>query len=126
MILLYRTLVTGQRVAVFFQERVVGRPYKQRGKGKGTGKDGGRSTQEGMTSMITGEEVRTVGWKTLEQYLCALVFLQKQQMAATGKVIHSPRRFPSIIEMMATLSRTNAARKKSSFADRCKGMQSLP
>lgn len=79
------------------------------------------SGETSAAEAIRREEERTVGWKTLEQYLCALCYLQKQQMAATGKVIHSPRRFPSIIELMGTLSPQNAARKKSSFADRCKG-----
>lgn len=64
---------------------------------------------------------RTVGWKTMEAHLCALCFLQKQQMQASGRVINSPRRFPGVIELMATLKRQEAERRKSSAVDRCKG-----
>ena len=35
--------------------------------------------------MITGEEVRTVGWKTLEQYLCALFFFAKATDGCNGQ-----------------------------------------
>jgi hypothetical protein len=118
----YRILVTGTRVAKFLKLKVVDRPHKTRGKagGKGKGKTVAPSGETPMTEAITGP-VKTLGWKSLEQYLCALCYMQKQQMAATGRVINSPRRFPAVIALQATLKRKEADRKKNSFVDRCKG-----
>lgn len=108
---------------MFFQECVVGRPHKQRGRGPAGGDKGKTKAPAntiGSEKDITGEE-RTVGWKTLEAYLCALCYMQKQQEHSSGRLLDSPRRHPSVIELMATLKRKNAARKKSSFVDRCQG-----
>jgi hypothetical protein len=87
---------------------------------KGKGKTVAPSGKALAAQKVTGEE-KKVGWKTLEAHLCALCHLQKQQMATTGRVINSPRRFPAVIELMATMKRNEAERKKSSHVDRCKG-----
>ncbi|GHJ89143.1 hypothetical protein NliqN6_5545, partial [Naganishia liquefaciens] len=99
-----RTLVTGARVAKFLKTCVVGRTYKQRGRvgGKGKGKTVAPSADTPAAEEVTGE------------------LPTKQQMATTGRVINSPRRFPAVIELMTTLKRQEAERKKSSFVDRCK------
>jgi hypothetical protein len=87
---------------------------------KGKGKTVAPSEDTPAAEEITGE-APIVGYKTLEANLCALCSLQKQQMATTGRVINSPRRFPAVIELMATLKRQEAGRKKSSHVDRCQG-----
>lgn len=122
----FRILVTGTRVAKFLQMRVVGRVHKQRGKvgDKAKGKTVAPSGNTPAAQELTGE-VRKVGWKTLEAHLCALCHMQKQQMGTTGRVINSPRRFPAVIELMATIKRNEAERRKSSHVDRCKGWYPL-
>ncbi|KAJ9107268.1 hypothetical protein QFC21_000715 [Naganishia friedmannii] len=120
-----RTLVTGKRVAASSQERVLGRPHKVQGKGREQGAEKGKkvapANESSPSEAVTGKVEPTVGWKTLEQYFCALCYMQKQQMNKTGKVIHSPRRFPSIIEMMSTLISKKRGKEEDCLADRCKG-----
>ncbi|KAJ9101503.1 hypothetical protein QFC19_005156 [Naganishia cerealis] len=58
-----RTLVTGKRVAAFFQERVVGRPHKVRGNGARKGKKVAPASEASTSEAVTGTPGPTVGWK---------------------------------------------------------------
>lgn len=41
-------------------------------------------------------------------------------MATSGRFVDSPRHFPAVMELIATMKRNEAERKKSSYVDRCK------
>lgn len=113
---------------MFLQTCVVGRVHKQRGKGTvegpGKGKKKALANSAAAVEQIVGpqREAPTVGAKTIEAYLCALCHLQKRQMSVSGQVLNSPRRHAGVIDLLATLRRDNAAHRKSSFTDRCKGL----
>ncbi|KAJ9122472.1 hypothetical protein QFC22_001899 [Naganishia vaughanmartiniae] len=108
-----RTLVTGSRVAVFLSERVSGREHRSRAKGKKV------TRAESPATEITGQ--KTVGWKTMARYLCALCDLQKAQASTTNAVLVSPRAHPEVQALDQTLKRKNAELKKSHHNDRAQG-----
>ena len=93
---------------------MAGREHRSRGKGKKVAR------AASPTGDITGG--KTVGWKTMERYLCALCDLQKAQASTTNTVPVSPRAHPEVQALGQTLKRKDAEQKKSHHNDRAQGM----
>lgn len=113
---------------------MISRKHKRRGR-VGTGKKAGKKAEEaeqeygggsdsgdeGDPGAAEEDSAQLVGPSTVKNYVNAIVDLWSKQQAVSGGQVAHPRAYPAVKEIMQTLARKEAARKKSHHNNRRDG-----
>lgn len=121
--------VDGEKLALFLETEVVNRKHKRRRR-VGTkakivqraeeAEQEGASDSEGVGE-TPNDTSQTVGQPTVRNYVNAIVDLWSKQQAVSGGQIAHPREHAAVKQIMQTLARQEAARKKDHHNNRRDG-----
>lgn len=105
--------VSGEKLAYFLTEEVVGRAKKKGGRKRvRDASDDEEMEDEAAPGIIT-----TVSWQTVDAYIAAMVDLWETQKRSNVNSNPHPREGP-VAEIMKTLRRQTASKKRTEYVDR--------